>query len=290
MFDTTALPAPAAAVFSPPIASDNTAALTQILEALEIEVVPTHVRRRPRQTCAGQTLPRILADHGEAHLTLLLRTIVESEGNELALIGPVINAVSAVMRAKPEWPEKGLAWIEAFDELDLMALQKRAVPLGKLQGMSGSGALAGMLIDRLTPILDPVDPVPPSKLSLNERREAAQQRKAEDQARRLAVQIKVNGERIEIGRELIKMKAAAGYRQFRRSACRRFPDVIPNDIPELLRVAERYGDRPEIWQAAPWCVLSALTSVSTPPEVRASAEAKIEAGERVNAKDVASLR
>lgn len=190
------------------------------------------------------------------------------------------------MRVKPEWPEKGLAWIEAFDELDLMALQKRAVPLGKLQGMSRSGALAGMLIDRLTPILDPVDPVPPPKLSLNERREAAQQRKAEDQARRLAVQIKVNGERIEIGRELIKMKAAAGYRQFRRDACRRFPDVTPNEIPELVRVAELYGDQPEIWQAAPWCVLNALASGSTPPDVRAAAEVKIAAGERVTSREV----
>jgi hypothetical protein len=93
-----------------------------------------------------------------------------------------------------------------------------------------------------------------------------------------------------IGRELIQMKEPAGYRQFRRDACRRFPDVVPNDIPELVRVAELYGARPEIWQAVPWCALNALASVSTPPEVRAATEAKIAAGERGIAKEVGARR
>ena len=35
-------------------------------------------------------------------------------------------------------------------------------------------------------------------------------------------------------------------------------------------------------------MLNALASVSTPPEVRAAAEAKIAAGERVTAKEVAA--
>lgn len=89
MLDSVAMLPVSAAVSSPSTAPDTAAALARILDALEIEIVPTYVSRRPRQTCAGQTLPRILADHGETHLTLLLRTIVESEGNEFALIGPV---------------------------------------------------------------------------------------------------------------------------------------------------------------------------------------------------------
>jgi hypothetical protein len=52
---------------------------------------------------------------GRGYVTVLLRTILESDGNRDALIEPVVVAVSSCMR--PEWTNRGLAWIEAFDRL-----------------------------------------------------------------------------------------------------------------------------------------------------------------------------
>jgi hypothetical protein len=42
-------------------------------------------------------LQRLIYWHGQEHVTLLIRTIIKSEGNAVALIEPVIGAVSSVM-------------------------------------------------------------------------------------------------------------------------------------------------------------------------------------------------
>ena len=55
---------------------------------------------------------------GRGHITLLIRTILESENNQDALIEPIVSAVSACMR--PEWTGRGLQWIEAFDQIPLL--------------------------------------------------------------------------------------------------------------------------------------------------------------------------
>src|SRR5260221_7460551 len=67
-------------------------------------------------------MARLLIRHGEPYIILLVRTIIESEGNAAALIEPVISAVSSVMVFHPEWANRGLAWIEAFDGVPLMPL------------------------------------------------------------------------------------------------------------------------------------------------------------------------
>jgi hypothetical protein len=55
---------------------------------------------------------------GSGFITLLLRTILESEGNQDALIEPVVVAVSSCMR--PIWVNRGLDWIAAFDQIPLV--------------------------------------------------------------------------------------------------------------------------------------------------------------------------
>jgi hypothetical protein len=67
-------------------------------------------------------LQKLAERHGEQHATLLVRTIIESEGNEQALVEPVISAVSSVMVWHPDWTNRGLAWIEAFDSLPLLQI------------------------------------------------------------------------------------------------------------------------------------------------------------------------
>ena len=98
--------------------------LANILSDLEIEPVDTRVRRAPGQTCATAMMDRLLADHGEGHLYLTLRTIMESENNRMELVAPTILAVSDIILAHPTWPNTG--WLEAFDAIDLAELRRRA--------------------------------------------------------------------------------------------------------------------------------------------------------------------
>jgi hypothetical protein len=88
-------------------------ALERLLEALEAPPVDEAARAK---------LAKMLDRHGAPHVTLLIRTIIESEGNAAALVEPVISAVSSVMVFHPEWANRGLAWIEAFDNVPLAAL------------------------------------------------------------------------------------------------------------------------------------------------------------------------
>lgn len=99
-----------------------TPALASICAELEIRVIAANVTRIPGTTKCELTLERILRKHGEGHLILLLRTIMESENNRMALVEPVIWAVSDVMLANPRWPARGLEWLAAFDEIDLCGL------------------------------------------------------------------------------------------------------------------------------------------------------------------------
>ena len=61
----------------------------------------------------------------EGHKITLL-TIVESSGNERALTAAGIQGVSDLVLAYPSCPDRGLAWIEAFDNIDLIELAKMA--------------------------------------------------------------------------------------------------------------------------------------------------------------------
>ena len=106
-----------------------------ICSSLDIEIIPTSVRPGKNQTCADATMAAVFKQYGPGHLTLVLRTIVESVGNERALKAPIILAVSDLVATQPSWAGLGLRWIEAFDSIDLMELMhsarsnKKAVPL-----------------------------------------------------------------------------------------------------------------------------------------------------------------
>jgi hypothetical protein len=89
---------------------------------LEVRVIPANVRRTPATTKCGEVLDYLIERRGEGHVIMLLRTLMESENNRMALVEPVIRAVSNVMLARPDWPNKGLEWLEAFDKIDLCDL------------------------------------------------------------------------------------------------------------------------------------------------------------------------
>jgi hypothetical protein len=95
----------------------------------------------------------MLLDHGDGHVIITLRTIVESSGNERALTAAGIQGVSDLVLAHPSWPDHGLAWIEAFDNIDLIELAKMAKANCKV--VPKREAMAAMLYERLAPIFDP---------------------------------------------------------------------------------------------------------------------------------------
>ena len=85
-----------------------------------------HSRRAPRECFSPATLRRIGKAHGEAHLALVLRLIVETEGNARELYAETLNAVSALLEHDPSLIERGTALYDAFDAIDLAGLRHRA--------------------------------------------------------------------------------------------------------------------------------------------------------------------
>jgi hypothetical protein len=121
--------------------------LADICEKLDVRVIPTTKYRGPMETCAPQTLERILADHGEGHLIVVLRSIVETAKNQRELVAPVIWAVSDIVLAHPQWPAEGLAWLEAPDACDLSAM--RVAAKANRKAAAPRQAIATMLFEKL---------------------------------------------------------------------------------------------------------------------------------------------
>jgi len=128
-----------------PISADS------ICQDMGIEIVPTTVRPGNNQTCAGATIAAIIDEHGPGHLTLVLRTITESAGNERALKAPIIWAVSDLIAAQPAWADLGLRWIKVFDNVDLLALMRQAQP--NRQAVQLRAADLTLLFERLSVVL-----------------------------------------------------------------------------------------------------------------------------------------
>jgi hypothetical protein len=99
--------------------------LDSILLEFDIEIIDSaHNRSRTaRQTCASQTLATIRRRRGCDHLRSVLMSIVETP-NELALVAPVILAVSDVLQAYPGW--LGDQWFKVMDGIDLVEMFQRA--------------------------------------------------------------------------------------------------------------------------------------------------------------------
>lgn len=123
--------------------------LSAICAESGVEMIPKEdsCRRGPNQTCAGQTLARILEKRGPANLRQTIMTIVETRNNNRQLVAPVIWAVSDLLAAYPDWV--GSAWFDAFDEIELAEVHKTA-KLNKLLAKPRQ-AIATMLFGMLAP-------------------------------------------------------------------------------------------------------------------------------------------
>ena len=126
----------------------------QILNEFRVQAIPTAAARGPFQTHAGKTLENIYEDHGEAHLRDVLTCLTEAENNAMALVAPVITAVSDVLRAHAGWWERDAsAWLEVMDRTDLVQLHWFAK--GNLRAVPAPKAVATLLYGHLAAVFDP---------------------------------------------------------------------------------------------------------------------------------------
>ena len=109
-----------------------TIAALKLFDDLEIRYIPPNQQRQrgPMETNCLGIVARMIRKFGLPHTTITLRTIVESKGNESALIADIADGVSDLILAHPRWANLGLPFIEAFDQIDLAEVRKAAKATG----------------------------------------------------------------------------------------------------------------------------------------------------------------
>ncbi|GGI24149.1 hypothetical protein [Bradyrhizobium guangdongense] len=136
---------------------DVVQAVQEVLDALEAPPIDPEARialQRYYVRCEMlRKVDKRYSEDGRSRITLLVRTIIESEGNENALVEPVLVAVNSVLR--PGWTGKGLAFIEAFDGFPFVTTLEtmRGLNLFKEENL---GQYLGMVLhNRLLSLLGP---------------------------------------------------------------------------------------------------------------------------------------
>jgi hypothetical protein len=154
---------------------------------------------------------------GQPHVTIVLRTIVESEGNESELVADVIGAISDLVRTHPRWVNLGLAFIEAFDKISLAEIRKTAKATG-VQPLRD--AIMTLLCLDLEKLLGPSrlpKPLKPPRI------------KREPKPPRAVTRIPEIEKAITLGKELLALREATpSNTQFGRRASPRSRDAGPN--------------------------------------------------------------
>ncbi|MEH2589822.1 hypothetical protein [Bradyrhizobium sp. AZCC 1721] len=108
---------------------------------------------------------------------------------------------------------------------------------------------------------------------------------------RRALISRVVEKKIDLGRKLAALRdAIPGNKQFGWAVRKQFDIDDSSDVTEMMRVARRYGKRPEIFRNVGWRVLTELASSATSEEERRGFEARILTGERVNGIEIIRAR
>ncbi|MGM5025719.1 hypothetical protein AB8B02_05795 [Tardiphaga sp. 862_B3_N4_1] len=233
--------------------------LQRLLVRLERPLIDAAVRAR---------LLRLLQFYDEGHIVLLIATITESEGNENALVEPVVSAVSNVINQHPEWVARGGQWLEAFDQIPLMEMLQamRALDLFRERTIGNYYAMA--LRNKLARVFAEMDapPAPPQPNRTSAARRA-----------------------IEQGLELLKVKGPHSTSPITRAAADRF-GLHPNECGQVLSAARLYGDRIWLVEKLSRDALFTLSAPSTPLAVRDAVERRLRAGETIRAPEIQRLR
>lgn len=101
---------------------------------------------RPKHCFCMPTLQKVVR-HGEPHLTIVLKLIVETRDNATELMAATITAVSELLRAMPWLADRGLDLFDAFDKIDLAALRRRAKAIRHVNGQEVWTIMFNLLCD-----------------------------------------------------------------------------------------------------------------------------------------------
>jgi hypothetical protein len=173
------------------------------------------------------------------------------------------------MLAYPAWPDTGLRWLEAFDDIDLFHLSNILRPLKKKE--PARSAIAGMLVARLHPVFCPPKVRPPKKVY---------EPKLPPNRARIAV---------EQGLILLQHKGQHANSRISRLAQEKF-GLSAHECGQVLNTARLYGDRVALVAQMSRDALFTLSMPSLPAGVRRAVEQRLEAGEKVGAKEILRLR
>jgi hypothetical protein len=85
--------------------------------------VPTD-KQSPGQTMAVGALSQCLKQYGSDTLITALQCVTQTKNNRPGMLSArIIKALCSVLHESPEWRDRGLALLEAFDEIDLGEIQ-----------------------------------------------------------------------------------------------------------------------------------------------------------------------
>jgi ParB-like nuclease domain len=100
-------------------------------------------KQRPGQTMAAGAIAWCLKQYGETTLIAALQCVTRTSNNKTgALSARVVKALCSVLHRNPNWLDQGGALLEAFDSIDLMAIQKASAAdsgakrIGRVQATS----------------------------------------------------------------------------------------------------------------------------------------------------------
>jgi ParB-like nuclease domain len=112
--------------------------------------VPTG-KQEPGQTMAVAAIARCLKQYGEATLITALQCVTQTSNNlPGALSARTIKALCAVLHGDPERRDSGLTLLEAFDSIDLMAIQDASAVDAAVKKIGRVQAIADRIHAELT--------------------------------------------------------------------------------------------------------------------------------------------
>ena len=232
--------------------------LQQLLIQMERPLIAAEVRSR---------LVRLMQFFDEGHIVLLITTITESEGNENALVEPIVSAVSDVMSRHPEWTARGGQWLEAFDRIALLDLLQSFRDLEVFTERTIAEYYARSLGRRLAKTFAEMD----ASLARPEPNRISGARQA-----------------IEQGLELQKQKGPHSTSPISQFAHERF-GISPSECSQVMQAARVYGDR--IWLIDKLSRDAVIElSARSSDGIRDVVERRLRAGEKVGAPEIKRLR
>jgi hypothetical protein len=208
---------------------------------------------------------------GRDQVVMTLRAILESEGNQNALVEPIVSAVATCV--EPRFTDRGIDFIAAFDSIPLVATLEAMRGLELFRKSSIGHYLAIAIRNKLIRILEP-----------------AKSAKVEREPKPVPPRVTRVEKNVALGLELLALRSTIRSNAAFGHAVRHRFNVDGQHACEAMKAARMYGHRPEVFTRLSWNALLHLASPTLPAAAREALEARILAGERIGAGECRAAR